>query len=92
MIGSIQIVRVYNQVLGIAGVTQMAMDSIKETREFLEAAMTPVLQACARDSSSIPRERQTTAIEAVHAAADDVAMEITKVMSSLQYMTSMFLL
>ena len=46
--------------------------------------MTPVLQACSRDSSSMSRERETTAVEAVHAAADNVAMEISKVLSSLQ--------
>ena len=78
--------RISNQVSAIAGIIQVAMDSIKATREFLEAAMTPVLQACSRDSSSISRERETTAIEAVHAAADTVAMEMTKVTSSLQPM------
>ena len=75
----------------IAGIIEMAADSINETRDFLEAAMTPVLQACSRDSSSMSREREATAVEAVHAAADNVAMEITKVSSSLQSLTSVSL-
>ena len=55
------------------------MNGISNTKEFLDIAMTPVLQACSRNSAPASRAGAPAEIEAVHAAADSLHVEMSKV-------------
>ena len=55
------------------------IEAINEAKEFLEVAMNPVLQCRSRNSSPASEQGGPSTIEAVHAAADSLAIEMSKV-------------